>query len=68
MTGQNDRQEESLIGQVRDQVGHCPLTGHYLQPCFFFFFFLNHIFLRIKLVFLHSYCCPLTASQGVAQW
>ena len=33
MTGQNDRQERSLTGQVRDQAGHCPLTGRYLQPC-----------------------------------
>ena len=35
MTGQNDRQDRSLTGQVRDQAGHCPLTGRYLQPCFF---------------------------------
>ena len=34
MTGQNDRQDRSLTGQVRDQAGHCPLTGRYLQPCF----------------------------------
>ena len=33
MTGQNDREDESLTGQVRDQAGHCPLTGRYLQPC-----------------------------------
>ena len=32
MTGQNDRQDRSLTGQVRDQAGHCPLTGRYLQP------------------------------------
>ena len=32
MTGQNDRQDWSLTGQVRDQAGHCPLTGGYLQP------------------------------------
>ena len=24
MTGQNDRQDRSLTGQVRDQAGHCP--------------------------------------------
>ena len=30
MTGQNDRQDESLTGQVHDQAGHCLLTG-----CFF---------------------------------
>ena len=33
MTDQNDRQDESLIGQVRDQARHCPLTGRYFQPC-----------------------------------
>ena len=32
MTGQNDRQDQSLTGQVRDQAGHCLLTGRYLQP------------------------------------
>ena len=31
MTGQNDWQVESLTGQVRDQAGHCPLTGRF-QP------------------------------------
>ena len=29
----NDWQDESLNGQVRDQAQHCPLTGHYFQPC-----------------------------------
>ena len=29
----NDRQDQSLTGQVHDQAGHCPLTGRYLQPC-----------------------------------
>ena len=33
MTGQNDRQDRSLAGQVRDQARHCLLTGRYLQPC-----------------------------------
>ena len=33
MTGQNDRQDESLTGQVCDQAGHCRLTGRYFQPC-----------------------------------
>ena len=33
MTGQNDRQDRSLTGQVHDQAGHCPLTGRYLQLC-----------------------------------
>ena len=32
MTGQNDRQDRSLTGQVRDQAGHYPLTGRYFQP------------------------------------
>ena len=32
MTGQNDRQDESLTSQVRNQAGHCPLTGRYFQP------------------------------------
>ena len=32
MAGQNDRQDDSLIGQVHDQAGLCPLTGHYFQP------------------------------------
>ena len=33
MTGQNDRQDESLTGQVHDQAGHCPLTGRCFEPC-----------------------------------
>ena len=33
MTGQNDRQYESLTGQVHDQARHCPLTGRYFEPC-----------------------------------
>ena len=44
MTSQNDRQDESLTGQVRDQDGHCPLTGHYFQPC------VTHIFWSLKAV------------------
>ena len=32
VTGQNDRQDRSLTGQVPDQAGHCPLTGRYFQP------------------------------------
>ena len=32
MTSQNDRQDRSLTGQVRDQAGQCPLTGRYFQP------------------------------------
>ena len=34
MTGQNDRQDKSLTGQVHDQAGHCPFkTGRYFEPC-----------------------------------
>ena len=33
MTGQNDRQDESLTGQVHDQARHCLLTGRYFEPC-----------------------------------
>ena len=29
----NDRQDKSLIGQVHDQAGHCPLTCRYFEPC-----------------------------------
>ena len=32
MTGQDDRQDESLTGQVHDEAGHCPLTGRYFEP------------------------------------
>jgi len=32
MTGQNDRQDPSSTGQVRDQAGHCSLTDRYFQP------------------------------------
>ena len=33
MTGQNDRQDESLTVQVHDQARHCPLTGRCFEPC-----------------------------------
>ena len=33
MSGQNDRQDESLTGQVHDQARHCLLTGRYFEPC-----------------------------------
>ena len=33
MTGQDDRQDESLTGQVHDEAGHCPLTDRYFEPC-----------------------------------
>ena len=29
---ENDRQDESLTGQVRNQAEHCPLTSRYFQP------------------------------------
>ena len=31
MTGQDDRQDESLTGQVHDQAAHCLLTGRYFE-------------------------------------
>ena len=33
MTGQHDRQDEKLTGQLANQSGHCPLTGRYFEPC-----------------------------------
>ena len=33
MTGQNDPQDESFTGHVRDDAGHCLLTGRYFEPC-----------------------------------
>ena len=32
MTGQHDRQDERLTGQLPNQSGHCPLTGRYFEP------------------------------------
>ena len=32
MTGQNDRQDESLTSQAHHQAGHCPLTERYFEP------------------------------------
>ena len=32
MTGQHDRQDERLTGQLPNQFGHCPLTGRYFEP------------------------------------
>ena len=32
MTGQNDRQSESLTGQAHDQARHCSVTGRYFEP------------------------------------
>ena len=34
MTGQHDRQDEKLTGQLPNQSGHCPLTGRYFEPCY----------------------------------
>ena len=33
MTGQHDRQDERLTGQLPNQFGHRPLTGRYFEPC-----------------------------------
>ena len=33
LTGQNDRQDENLTGQIHSQSGHCLLTGPYFEPC-----------------------------------
>ena len=33
ITGQTDRRDESLTGQVHDQAEHCPLTGRYFEHC-----------------------------------
>ena len=32
MIGQNDRQDESLTGQVHNQAGHCQMTSHHFEP------------------------------------
>ena len=32
MTGQNDRQTETLSGQIVILTGHCPFNGLYLEP------------------------------------
>ena len=58
MTGQNDRQDESLTGQVHDQAGHCPLTGRYFEPCesnreffltqIYFFLLYGHVHMKLK--------------------
>ena len=32
MTGQNDRQDESLTGQVHNQAGHRQMTSHHFEP------------------------------------
>ena len=35
VTGQHDRQDERLTGQLPNQSGHCPLTGRYFEPWHF---------------------------------
>ena len=32
MTGQHDRQDERLAGQLPNRFGHCRLTGRYFEP------------------------------------
>ena len=34
VTGQHDRQDEKLTGQLPNQSGHGPLTGRYFEPCY----------------------------------
>ena len=34
VTGQLDRQDERLTGQLPNRFIHCPLTGRYFEPCF----------------------------------
>ena len=33
MTGQHDRRDERLTGQLPNQFAHCLLTGRYFEPC-----------------------------------
>ena len=33
VTGQHDRQDERLTGQLLNQSGHHPLTCRYFEPC-----------------------------------
>ena len=33
VTGQHDRQDEKLTGQLPNQSGHHPLTCRYFEPC-----------------------------------
>ena len=32
-TGQHDRQDKRLTGQLPNQSGHCPSTSRYFEPC-----------------------------------
>ena len=52
MTGQNDRQDESLTGQVRDKAGRFPLTGRYFQPCWLNLRLVFE-FMRLRIVILN---------------
>ena len=59
MTGQNDRQDESLTGQVHDQAGHCPLTGRYFEP----YEIAISVIWQSAICILHSVCIlPLVRS------
>ena len=48
MTGQNDRPDESLTGQVHDQAGHCPLTGRYFEHWIMGFTLSTPTWLRLR--------------------
>ena len=38
VTGQNDLQTQILSGEIVVFAGHCPVTGHYFEPCYMFLF------------------------------
>ena len=67
MTSQNDPQDESFTGQVRNDVGHCPLTAVILSPAsrraqfldLFCLYFTLMIFL-MSIVSLNLYCLLMT--------
>ena len=54
MTGQNDRQDESLTGQAHDQGGQCSLAGRYFEPCIMQLI----VDFTCFFVIFSSYCCP----------
>ena len=47
VTGQHDRQDRRLTGQLPNHYGHCPLTGRYFEPWI-------QIFLESRLAFTSS--------------
>ena len=53
MTGQHDREDEKLTGQLLNQSGHCPLTGRYFEPCNMVLFAADRI--ALKLWITHNY-------------